>query len=428
MASRPRFALEAVYAGKGDALILHHGTTGRPKWSLIDGGHRNVYHPFLRPRFEQLMLEHPRSVRDGRLPLEMIMVSHADEDHLMGLLDLKTQLEGDADGSNPPLDHAPISVREIWLNGFDDLAFGDLDPADTDTTSIATAVVAGASGGRGIPLAPADRADDELTAVIASTGQCRELRDFARRLDVDFNKEFGGGLIRRDAPGVDTKDLRAISGVEMTVLGPDDDRITKFRAKWKQDLKKILENERSEVEAFSDRSPHNLASIMVLLERGGKTMLLTGDCRGDHLVEGLVAQGKLDAVDGDDVLHVDLFKVPHHGSSRNAKRETFERIVADHYVISANGEHHNPDVELLTMLAEGREAARPSVPYKVHLTFPVRAFEAITDEMANRSTKRRKQRDALLAVHEWMLNDRPDTFEAVFRGEDELSVTVDLLP
>ena len=72
---------------------------------------------------------------------------------------------------------------------------------------------------------------------------------------------------------------------------------------------------------FVDESIHNLSSVVVLAEFDGKRMLLTGDARGDFILESLreaklLKNGKL---------AVDIFKVPHHGSVRNAAAELFER-------------------------------------------------------------------------------------------------------
>jgi beta-lactamase superfamily II metal-dependent hydrolase len=65
-------------------------------------------------------------------------------------------------------------------------------------------------------------------------------------------------------------------------------------------------------------------------------------------------------------LHVDLLKVPHHGSDRNVSTEFFRVITADHYVISANGEHGNPDVPTLKMLSDARQ--NDGKPYTVYMT------------------------------------------------------------
>jgi beta-lactamase superfamily II metal-dependent hydrolase len=56
-------------------------------------------------------------------------------------------------------------------------------------------------------------------------------------------------------------------------------------------------------------------------------MLLTGDARGDKILEGLEMVGLVRKVGRSGI---DLLKVPHHGSSNNLDDEFFERIMADH--------------------------------------------------------------------------------------------------
>jgi hypothetical protein len=70
-------------------------------------------------------------------------------------------------------------------------------------------------------------------------------------------------------------------------------------------------------------------------------------------------------------MHVDLLKVPHHGSANNVAPTFFERITADHYVFSGNGEHGNPERETLEMLL----AARRGKPFVLHFTYPIDAID-----------------------------------------------------
>jgi hypothetical protein len=65
-------------------------------------------------------------------------------------------------------------------------------------------------------------------------------------------------------------------------------------------------------------------------------------------------------------MHVDLLKEPHHGSDRNVATEFFRAITADHYVISADGKHGNPDLPMLKMLTEAR--ADDGEAYTIHMT------------------------------------------------------------
>jgi beta-lactamase superfamily II metal-dependent hydrolase len=123
-----------------------------------------------------------------------------------------------------------------------------------------------------------------------------------------------------------------------------------------------------------DRSIPNLSSIVLLVGHHGRTALLTGDARGDHVLAGLTDCGLLT---DHSPLFVDLLELPHHGSENNVERSFFERVRADHYVVSADGiKHHHPSEQTLRWLVEsrGRDDA-----FSVHRTnrmdFAVAALE-----------------------------------------------------
>ncbi|MCH7611681.1 MAG: hypothetical protein IIB10_13475 [Chloroflexi bacterium] len=98
----------------------------------------------------------------------------------------------------------------------------------------------------------------------------------------------------------------------------------------------------------------NLASIMLLVEEAGKTVLLTGDGHADDILKGLEAHGKLDNAGR---IHVDVLKVQHHGSEHNIHEDFCEAVTADHYVICANGSHRNPDLDVLQTIIDSRLGA-----------------------------------------------------------------------
>ena len=161
--------------------------------------------------------------------------------------------------------------------------------------------------------------------------------------------------------------VEVASGLSFRVVGPMQPEIAALHQKHEEWLEKLHREGRSPPEALAayvDRSVPNLSSIVVLAEAAGKSMLLTGDARGDKILEGLELIGALPA---GGTLHVDLLKVPHHGSANNLDDDFFQRITADHYVFSGDGEHGNPERESLQMLWD----ARGDAPYTVHLTYPL---------------------------------------------------------
>ena len=151
------------------------------------------------------------------------------------------------------------------------------------------------------------------------------------------------------------------------MLGPTHDQLIKLHKRWDKDLKTIIAKEnkkKAEAEGadYEDDSPFNLSSIVVLAEAGGKSMLLTGDARGDYVIESARQAGLLE----DGVLRVDLLKLPHHGSHYNVEQDFFEMFPADHYVVSADGKYENPTLETFEYLFEAR--ADDDRPFTIYLT------------------------------------------------------------
>jgi len=156
-------------------------------------------------------------------------------------------------------------------------------------------------------------------------------------------------------------------------------------------LQKQQEEKKKEgaLAAFSDTSVANLSSLVILAEVGDQSILLTGDARGDKILEGLELVGRL-VKDGKSTIHVNILKGPHHGSDRNVDPIFFRRITADHYIFSGDGEHGNPERATLQMLLDERGDA----DYQVHLTYPIDVIDAGRKEDWEKEQNKEKSRQA----------------------------------
>ncbi|HUR87241.1 MAG TPA: hypothetical protein VMY78_18075 [Solirubrobacteraceae bacterium] len=338
------FSLEALQADHGDCLLLHAGTAEEPLLVLVDGGPSGIYERSLRPRLEELRAQR---APDGRLRIDLAMVSHIDDDHVHGMVDLAAALVELQDDKRP----LPYDVRTLWHNAFDDVVDDDDDELRTAALEILSEPVADAR---------ADELRRAGLAIVASVGQGRRLRDDAGKLGWRLNAPFQGP-VQLPATGV-----RRISldDTTLTVICPHAEQLERLREAWDDWLKehpKAVARDAAATAAFVDNSPYNLSSIVVLAEAGGKSMLLTGDARGDHVLAGLDEAGV--AKGGE--TEVDILKLPHHGSIRNLAPEFFARVKARHYVISANGRDGNPETETLETIVAAREG---DTDYEIHLT------------------------------------------------------------
>jgi hypothetical protein len=340
--------LEALRARFGDALILHSGTKAKPQLTVIDGGPPGVYSDAVRPRLDAIRADRKL---DARTPLdvELMMVSHIDDDHVSGLLELAQRLNERRENGQP----LPWKIRRFWHNSFDDILDNDDLQVGGSASTMNTASL-------GEFLAP------EGSLILASVKQGRELRKLLDALSLNGNMPFKGLVMAGRPPKTVT-----VGDLRITVVAPRKDELADLQKKWNKEVKPLLKNERSrerlaEMAAYLDKSVHNLASIVVLVESQGKRLLLTGDGRGDHTLEGLKAAKLLRS----GKLRVDVLKLPHHGSVRNVASDYFGTILAKHYVVSADGKFDNPDIGTLKMIS----AARPDDRFTIHLTYPPSEF------------------------------------------------------
>jgi hypothetical protein len=117
-----------------------------------------------------------------------------------------------------------------------------------------------------------------------------------------------------------------------------------------------------QAESFGDPkevTTPNLASLTLLVEDATASLLLTGDARGDQIIDGLQQAGRL--VNG--TIEVDVLKVPHHGSENNIDSDFVEAVIARDYVFCGNGYSGNPNHKVIEMMFRRRLAASPK-PFK----------------------------------------------------------------
>jgi hypothetical protein len=348
------FTLEALKAKHGDALMLHWGDPADPQLALIDGGPSGTWGNALRRRLDAM-----RDARtpDEELPIRLLAISHIDDDHIRGVLDLTSRLRERKESQQP----LPYRIHELWHNSFDDLVGGGADRL----FDASVAAVGGASRLASRP--PGGALSRPAGLVLASVAQGRALRDDAVVLELPVNRPAGPddrGMML--AGGVAATAIDLGGGASVRVIGPPRQRVVDLQRAWDAELARlgvaVTPAERASAAAYVDEPVYNLASIVLLVEAGGRRMLLTGDARGDDILTGLAGAELLE----DGRLHVDLLKVPHHGSDRNVETGFFRAVTADHYVVSGNGKYGNPEPATFQMLF----AARPDEPFTLHLTYP----------------------------------------------------------
>ena len=321
--------LIVVQAEFGDCLLLQSSDGGNSISILIDGGPSQTYEKNLKPTLDTVL---------ASKNLDLAILSHIDNDHVLGLLDLFEEIKREKESGGSEV----LKVSGLWHNSFSDLI---------RSNSYANKLMRNLFSSNQFFDIGNDNKITNLPALSALKGisEGRDLTKLAQNLNIPINSQFSGDLI------VTKKDDQAIKlqNLKFYILGPTQKNLEKLRKIWDSWVRThtqvgITPKDYEALQVL-DASITNLSSIMFLVECEGKKLLFTGDGLGRDLLEVLSEKKMLNSKGR---LHVDILKVPHHGSERNVSEQFFETVTADVYVISANGRDDNPSFLTLKWIIE----------------------------------------------------------------------------
>ena len=199
--------LEVLRAKYGDSLLLHYGTKTKPRLAVIDGGPPGVYNDALKPRLDEIRKERKLG-EETPLDVELMMVSHIDEDHIAGILQLVQKIKDLRDSKQP----VPWKIQRFWHNSFDDILGND----DVSVASAASRMSTASIGGM---------LRHEGSLVLASVGQGRELRKGLDALGLGGNPPFGG-LVRSGHKKI------TLGNLKLTVVAPSEENLLELQEDW----------------------------------------------------------------------------------------------------------------------------------------------------------------------------------------------------
>jgi beta-lactamase superfamily II metal-dependent hydrolase len=382
--------LTVFQSDKGDCLLLEGDAGGR---MLVDGGMRTSYRDHVAPALGKLQAK--------KQTIDVVYVSHIDQDHISGVLQMMDdevewrihdyQVKHGNPKHKPPASPRPPKVKHIWHNAFHVQLNKNVGEVG-DMLAASAAILSGSE------ISEVKELASQQADLITSISEAIQLsqRISPEQLGIKLNHPAGGKLIMvRDKPNAAIK----LGGLKLQVIGPFEDDLKELRKEWnawlkknKDKVKKIQASAAVDASAFSVReigdllgpklaqaqelekdlaedikldkakklgvrkkvTTPNLASLMLYVEEGGKTLLLTGDGHWEDIIKGLEHIGKLDPLDKTSTIHVNVLKVQHHGSEHNVNLEFCQRVIADDYILCGNGEHENPDLEVLKAIAASR--------------------------------------------------------------------------
>lgn len=405
---------------KGDCLLLEGRAGGLV---LADGGMGDTYTRHVSPYLDKL--------RKKKRKLDAVYVSHIDEDHISGILQMmndavdwriydyqKTVAKNSS--AKKPASLRPPEVDRIWHNAFHEQVndnTGDIE----DTLAATVAILAGSEAQKYIRMAVFHQ--EVATSIRQAINLSRRIDE--KQLNIQLNPEAGGKLmvLRNLSNGKKPSPIK-LGSMDWSLIGPMPADLSELRKEWNAWLKenqKAIENIQdnskktekrlgnsltseanqivgiaaSQAETLAidllnqlgQKAPKvlgvrskvtvpNLASLMFYVEEGVEngvvnTVLMTGDGHWEDILHGLEASKKIKK---DEAIHVNVLKVQHHGSEHNLNRDFCKRVTADHYIFCGNGAHENPDVEVVqaildSRLVVGHQGTHPNVNHPFKLWF-----------------------------------------------------------
>lgn len=303
--------ITSMQAREGDCLVLSYGADETSvRHLVIDAG---------RAATAAKLLDYLRA--KGVERIEALVVTHVDADHIEGVLDFVRLAEGE------------VEIADVWFNGWKHLRedLQDMGPGQGET----------------------------LTQLLSGR---------------NWNRIADGGAIRTDDDGTPRVLPALDGGLRLTVLSPDAVKLAAMRKTWAKACAQaglipgepppaepaptILQRMGgSSIEQLAmtvtgkDTTKANGTSIALLAEFDGTSILLGADAHPDILARGIRHLGQ------DDPLHIDLFKIPHHGSQANVTRELLAAVECGRFLISTDGSRFgHPDPVAVARIVASRKA------------------------------------------------------------------------
>lgn len=432
--------LTIFQSDKGDCMLLEANSG---ELMLCDGG--------MGPSMRNHVRNELGMLREAGRPLEFAYISHIDNDHISGVLQL---LEDEVEWrvydhhqtSDQPVKEPrvprPPEIKGILHNGFRDLITANDKSIASLYAAKAMENLLGAMAPSLFGTAVPDlvHAAEEMQAIATGVPEAIEVSKLIapEALDIPLNKPPGvtgpARLLYAGRPG----ETFELGSMKFTLIGPTDKELKKLRDGWnnwlrnnRERLKKIRSELKKRVDEFSNGAANvspfdlrdwegipdykevsapNVASLMFMVEENGQRLLLTGDGQQDFIIAGLERTGFLD----DGYIHLDVLKVQHHGSENNLDIAFAKKVSADHYVFCGNGEHGNPELSVIDIIYNsrlGKSSVRTlapeaeSRPFHFWFSTTSAALEANTQkhksfvEIEKRANLRASQSAGLLQLH-----------------------------
>ena len=189
--------LIVVQAEFGDCLLLQSSDEGNSISILIDGGPSQTYEKNLKPTLDTVL---------PNKNLDLVILSHIDNDHVLGLLDLFEAIKKEKE----PGGREVFKVSGLWHNSFGDLI---------RSNRYANELVRNLFSSNQFFAIGNENKITELPAISALKGisEGRDLTKLAQNLNIPINSQFGGDPI---VVGEEEYKIIELGNIKFHILGP----------------------------------------------------------------------------------------------------------------------------------------------------------------------------------------------------------------
>jgi hypothetical protein len=296
------------------------------------------------------------------LEIELLVVTHIDNDHIQGVIELLRNL--------PPWAH----IKDIWFNGRPQLTeLGSTQEAVSEDSAESALMGSELLGG---PACEPESDGYDFAGELLGPREGDELSRLLEASSYAWNRNplWNSGAAVVSATG-SLPSTTLSGGLQLTVLGPSRARLERLWKVWR----KVISGQDEMVDALasesdllgyhdswppvwkegeqSDTSAANGSSITLLAEFEGQAVLLAGDAYAkdiDVAIARLVRERGLPQ----QPFPVSAVKLSHHGSHRNITRSMLEKIHCGRYLVSTDGSGHgHPDQQAILRILRNSQLA-----------------------------------------------------------------------
>jgi beta-lactamase superfamily II metal-dependent hydrolase len=347
--------IDMLPAGHGDALVVEYGpSSSKVHRLLVDAG---TIHSWDAVRARLASMPNER--------YEAFVITHVDEDHIGGAL----QLLGD-----PTL---RARIRDVWFNGYTHVKAGSKVLGPVDGERLTRMIRDGGylwnqafepvkANGVGAPVVvPTAVPTDALPSVRLPGGAVLHmLSPTGPKLKAmeEVWKDVVSGT-----KGTDGANLVAGEGTDLVPVRPPrrHRKIPPFATPLTpKELKRL-----AKTKPGPDRSEANGSSIAFLLEYDRKRILLGADAHADVLESSLRRFGEQV---GEERVRIHLAKLSHHGSAANLTEGLVDAMDCGKYLLSSNGENfgHPDDAAIARVILHSKRAPTFYANFRSDRTLP----------------------------------------------------------